>query len=186
MSGGEEPEAVVQLAGPTTRVRRVVARTTRTIPALAAAAFVLSACSLSPFQSAPSGPISALPVNQGAAQATISQYRRAHGLSNVALDPALQKAAQQQALAMAKANELSHEVDGTLPRRLARNGLDPGAAIENVSAGYSSLASAIQSWKDSPEHDKNLLNTRMRRMGIAEAAAPKTRFKTFWSVIMTD
>ncbi len=147
---------------------------------------VVSSCSLSPFGSAPSGPVSALPVSQGAAQAIISDYRKAHGLSTVELDATLQKAAQQQALAMANANELSHEVDGTLPRRLARNGVDPGAAIENVSAGYSSLASAIQSWKDSPEHNKNLLNTRMRRMGIAEAAAPKTRFKTFWSVIMTD
>ena len=116
----------------------------------------------------------------------LSDYRKAHGLGAVALDATLQRAAQQQALAMAEANELSHEVAGTLPRRLASNGLDPGAAVENVSAGYASLASAIQSWKDSPEHDKNLLNARMRRMGIAEAAAPKTRFKTFWSVIMTD
>ena len=146
----------------------------------------LSACSLSPLESAPAGPVSALPVSQSAAQAIISGYRKGHGLSEVTLDATLQKAAQQQAMAMAKANELSHEVDGTLPRRLARNGVDPGAAIENVSAGYASLASAIQSWKDSPEHNKNLLNTRMRRMGIAEAAAPKTRFKTFWSVIMTD
>lgn len=125
-------------------------------------------------------------MSQGAAQAAISDYRKAHGLSTVNLDATLQKAAQQQALAMARANELSHDVDGALPRRLARNGVDPGAAIENVSAGYSSLESAIKSWKDSPEHNRNLLNTRMRRMGIAEAAAPKTRFKTFWSVIMTD
>ena len=149
-------------------------------------AMAVASCSLSPFESAPVGPVSAAPVSQGAAQAMISSYRQAHGLSAVELDGTLQKAAQQQALAMARANELSHEVDGTLPRRLARNGVDPHAAIENVSAGYSSLESAIKSWKDSPEHNKNLLNTRMRRMGIAEAVAPKTRFKQFWSVIMTD
>lgn len=87
---------------------------------------------------------------------------------------------------MASANELSHDVAGALPRRLASNGVDPSAAIENVSAGYSSLESAIQSWKDSPEHNRNLLFGPMRHMGIAAASAPKTRFKTFWSVIMTN
>ena len=154
--------------------------------ALCAAALLLGACSMASFEPAPKGPVSAVSVSQGAAQAIISDYRKAHGLVAVDLDPVLQRAAQQQALAMAGANELSHEVDGPLPRRLARNGRDPHAAIENVSAGYSSLDSAIKSWKDSPEHNKNLLFAPMRRMGIAAASAPKTRFKTFWSVIMTD
>ena len=141
---------------------------------------------MTPFEPAPKGPVSAVAVSQGAAQAIISDYRKAHGLGAVELDPLLQRAAQQQAIAMARANELSHEVDGALPKRLARNGRDPRAAVENVSAGYSSLESAIKSWKNSPEHNKNLLFAPMHRMGIAAAFAPKTRFKTFWSVIMTD
>jgi uncharacterized protein YkwD len=156
------------------------------VAGLALAALGLASCSLSPLPKSPSGPVSAVPVSQGAAQAIISDYRKAHGLSAVELDPTLERAAQQQALAMARANELSHEVAGPLPHRLAENGLDPRAAIENVSAGYSSLESAIRSWKDSPEHNKNLLFGPMRRMGIAAATAPNTRFKTFWSVIMTN
>lgn len=150
------------------------------------ALMALCACSRTPFETAPSGPVTPVSVSQSAAQAIISDYRKAHGLSAVEPDTTLQRAAQQQALAMARANELSHEVDGPLPRRLAANGVDPHAAIENVSAGYASLESAIKSWKDSPEHNKNLLFGPMRRMGIAEASAPKTRFKTFWSVIMTN
>ena len=154
--------------------------------AVLAGGLLLAACSSLPSMRAPPGPVASVPVNQSAAQAIISDYRKAHGLSAVEPDATLQRAAQQQALAMAEANELSHDVDGPLPRRLARNGLDPHAAIENVSAGYSTLESAIKSWKDSPEHNKNLLFGPMRRMGIAAASAPKTRFKTFWSVIMTN
>lgn len=87
---------------------------------------------------------------------------------------------------MAQANELSHDIDGALPRRLASGGADRGAAIENVSAGYSTLESVILGWKRSPHHNDNLLFPPMRRMGIAAASAPGTRFKTFWSLVMTN
>jgi uncharacterized protein YkwD len=147
----------------------------------------LASCSSLPLPGPSSGgPVSAVAVDQRSAQALISSYRASHGLSAVELDPALQKVAQRQAEAMAEANELSHEVDGALPRRLARGGADRSAAIENVSGGYSSLDSAILSWKRSPHHNENLLFPPMRRMGIAAASAPKTRFKTFWSLVMTN
>lgn len=150
------------------------------------ASLCLAACSsLSP-PSEPQGPVGTVGVSQGTAQALISDYRKAHGLDAVVLDPALQRAAQRQATAMARANVLSHEVAGTLPHRLDADGLDRKAAIENVSAGYSSLDSVVEGWKRSPEHNKNLLFGPMRRMGIAAASAPKTRYKTFWSLIMTN
>lgn len=146
----------------------------------------VASCSVLPFEKAPKGPVCTVAVSQDSAASIISAYRTAHGLASVTPDQTLQRAAQQQAMAMASADELSHDIAGPLPRRLASNGIDPSAAIENVSAGYSSLASAVQSWKDSPEHNRNLLFGPMRRMGIAAASAPKTRFKTFWSVIMTN
>lgn len=150
-------------------------------------ALLLASCSGLPIPgSAPHGPVALVQVDQSSAEAAISIYRAARGLSTVALDPRLQRVAQIQAEAMAAADELSHDVDGALPRRLARGGVDRSAAIENVSAGYSTLESAILSWKRSPHHNENLLFPPMRRMGIAAASAPRTRYKTFWSLVMTN
>ena len=72
------------------------------------------------------------------------------GCRPVAVDPVLQRVAQRQADAMASRNVLSHDVAGALPERLAGNGADRRAAIENVSAGYGTLQSALGGWKRSP------------------------------------
>ncbi|MDX7952998.1 CAP domain-containing protein [Lichenihabitans sp. Uapishka_5] len=135
---------------------------------------------------APSGPIGAVALDRATAEQAVSAYRRAHGLSAVELDPALTAVAQRQADAMAAANLLSHEVAGALPARLAANGADRRAAVENVSAGYPSFAAALGGWQRSPHHNDNLLFPPMRRMGIAAASAPGTRYKTFWSLVMTN
>jgi uncharacterized protein YkwD len=125
-------------------------------------------------------------VDHGVAAAWITRYRATHGLSAVAVDPALNRVAQAQAVAMASANRLSHTVAGSLPRRLGPIANERHAYIENVSAGYSSMGSALDGWERSPEHNNNLLFKPMRRMGIAAASAPGTRYKTFWSLVMTD
>ncbi len=52
-------------------------------------------------------------------------------------------------------------------------------AIENVSAGYFSLADALRGWQSSPPHNANLLKPGMRKLGIATAYAPGTRFLVF-------
>lgn len=135
---------------------------------------------------APTGPIGVVGLDRDAAEAMISAYRREHGLGAVTLDPALNAVAQRQADAMASANVLSHEVTGSLPVRLAQAGADRRAAIENVSAGYASFSSALGGWKRSPHHNENLLFPPVRRMGIAAAAAAGTRYKTFWSLVMTN
>ncbi len=121
-----------------------------------------------------------------AARDMISQYRRNHGLDPVALDPTLEMAAQTQSGAMAKADKLSHEVRGPLDARLRGAGVPNGLAVENVSAGYHTLAEAFSGWRDSPPHNKNLLAKGVRRMGIATAYAPGTRYKVYWTLVMTD
>ena len=147
----------------------------------------LAACSALPVSTDTTGSISGpVAVDEATAQSLISDYRREHGLSPVAFDPVLQRVAQRQADAMASRNVLSHEVAGALPERLARGGADRRAAIENVSAGYGTLQTALGGWKRSPEHNANLLFSPMRRMGIAAASAPGTRYKTFWSLVMTN
>ena len=125
-------------------------------------------------------------VDAGAAREMISLYRSNHGLGPVAVDPALEAAARDQVTAMARADKLSHEVHGTLATRLDGAGFTKNAAVENVSAGYHTLAEAFSGWRQSKPHNENMLNPRMRRMGIATAYAPGSKYKVFWALVMTD
>ena len=87
---------------------------------------------------------------------------------------------------MARTDTLSHTVAGELSARLAAEGLAPRAEAENVSAGYPSFERALSGWQHSPGHDANLLYRPVRRIGIAAASAPGTRFKTYWALVLTD
>ena len=102
------------------------------------------------------------------------------------IDPALMALAQSQANAMARANHLSHEIAGSLDHRLNASHHAKGYAVENVSAGYADADAALAGWQRSPGHNANLLDGKMRRMGIAAADAPGTRFGTYWALMMTD
>lgn len=163
-------------------------RTRRGVAALLLAA--LAGCAGLPDAGRPAGPRVAatepLPVDVDAAGRAIALYRAAHGLGAVEVDPALTRVAQRQADAMARADTLSHTLAGDLSARVAAEGLRRGAEAENVSAGYPSFARALLGWQRSPGHDANLLDRPIRRIGIAAASAPGTRFGTYWALVMTD
>jgi uncharacterized protein YkwD len=125
-------------------------------------------------------------IDQDAARDMISLYRRNNGLFAVDIDPKLQKAAQAQADAMAKSNTLDQNVRGSLAARLAEIGLRRASAVENVSAGYHTLAEAFSGWRQSAPHNRNMLERRVKHLGIATAYAPGTKYKVFWALIMTD
>jgi uncharacterized protein YkwD len=121
-----------------------------------------------------------------AARDLISLYRRNNGRDSVALDPDLMAQAQAQADAMAARDKLSHEVSGSLTERLDRAGFRKSTAVENVSAGYDTMAEVFSGWRQSPPHNANLLEPGVRRMGIAAAYNPRTRYKVFWSLVMAN
>jgi len=121
-----------------------------------------------------------------AAAEMISFYRLAHALNAVTPDPTLQKFAQAQADAMAAHDQLSHEINGNLVQRLDAAHLGQLGAVENVSAGYLSLADVMAGWRRSPLHDANLRDPMVRRLGIATAYAPGTRYKVYWALVMSN
>lgn len=125
-------------------------------------------------------------VNSQAARDMISLYRHNNGLSALSIDETLQQAAQAQADAMAAANSLDHDVRGSLTMRLTAKGMRSVSAVENVSAGYHTLAEAFSGWRQSTPHNKNLLASRATRMGIATAYAPGTKYKVYWALILAD
>ena len=113
---------------------------------------------------------------------SLNAYRASHGLAAVRLDPGLMAMAQRQADAMVAGNVLSHTVAGTFQARLAASGVDTTEAGENLGAGYFSLEEAMAGWRDSPEHDANLLITQATRIGVAIAKSPRTHYGVYWAL----
>jgi len=122
---------------------------------------------------------------QGAAE-MISLYRANHGLERLTVDPGLMEEARRQAEAMAGADKLSHEVRGTLTDRLNHAGFAKSKAVENVSAGYHTVAEAFSGWRDSKPHNANMLAPGMTKMGIATAYNPNSRYHVFWTLVLAN
>ena len=164
--------------------------------ALAAASLLLASCAETPAPAPPTAaPEASLfqsmaspgaTLDATAARDVISLYRRNNGRGAVALDPGLMAQARAQADSMAAKDKLSHEVRGSLTQRLDNAGFAKNVAVENVSAGYDTMAEVFSGWRQSPPHNSNLLAPKMTRMGIAAAYNPKTRYKVFWALVMAN
>jgi uncharacterized protein YkwD len=125
-------------------------------------------------------------LDAAAAASMISQYRQNNGLGSVAVDPDLMKLAEAQSGAMAAQNKLDHDVRAPLARRLSGAGYPAAIAVENVSAGYHTLAEAFSGWRDSPPHKANMLKSGVTKLGIAASYAPNTKYKVFWTLILAS
>jgi hypothetical protein len=123
-------------------------------------------------------------LDPAAAASMISLYRQNNGLGAVLVDPDLMKLAETQSMAMASRNKLDHEVTAPLAKRLNASGYPATIAVENVSAGYHTLAEAFSGWRDSPPHRANMLKSGVTKLGIAASYAPNTKYKVFWTLIL--
>jgi uncharacterized protein YkwD len=121
-----------------------------------------------------------------AAASMISLYRENNGLGGVAVDPELMKLAESQSQTMAGHNKLDHDVKAPLAKRLSASGYPATLAVENVSAGYHTLAEAFSGWRDSPPHRANMLKNGVTKLGIAASYAPNTKYKVFWTLILAS
>jgi len=119
-----------------------------------------------------------------AAQSMISGYRANNGLGAVVIDPQLTRLAEEQSRAMATRDKLDHNVGKPFEQRVRGAGYDAKVAVENVSAGYHTLAEAFSGWRDSPPHRANMLNKGVTRMGIAAVYSSKSKYKVFWTLIL--
>ena len=98
----------------------------------------------------------------------INQSRAQAGVAPLALDDALNLAAQAHAQQMLQRGELSHQYPGEpdLTLRLAQSGAHFNHAGENVALDFS-LQHAHQSLMTSDEHRRNLLDSSFNAVGIA-------------------
>jgi uncharacterized protein YkwD len=152
-----------------------------------AAALALAGCGGEPLSTEPVNQatlrkLEAVHVDPAAAAAMLSAYRASHDLGPVRLDPVLTAMAQRQANAMVAKNELSHNADGGFTARILAAGIDTPRAAENIGGGYYSLEEQMAGWRESPEHNSNLLMPQATRFGIAIAKDPRTRLRVYWAM----
>jgi uncharacterized protein YkwD len=126
----------------------------------------------------------AAPVEASDYAGAISAYRRAHGLPAVKSDSRLGVVALKQARAMAASGAVSHSAGGNFAIRVAP--LRKSRAAENIGAGFLSFAEMLKQWEDSAGHRQNLLMAGARRVGIASVDNPKSPYRKFWAMVITD
>ena len=135
--------------------------TRQTLPALAIVGFVLGA-SLSPSVAA-----SAIGFNQNAALRLVNNFRAENGAAPLRLDSQLMQVARTQSNAMADRNKVGHSVAGSLSSRMRNGGVKYSAIAENIGAGQSTFAAAMNRWIRSPGHRKNILRSNLTSIGFA-------------------
>jgi uncharacterized protein YkwD len=123
-------------------------------------------------------------LDAGAAASMISGYRKNNGLGPVTVDPELMRLATEQAQAMAARDKLDHDTAHPFAERIRKSGFDAAVAVENIAAGYHTLAEAFSGWRDSPPHRANMLNSGVTRIGIAAVYTSKSKYKVYWALIL--
>jgi uncharacterized protein YkwD len=118
------------------------------------------------------------------AASMISGFRGNNGLGAVEVDLELMRMAMEHARAMAAKDKIDRSAGREFTGRLARAGFDGKGAVENVGAGYHTLAEAFSGWRDSPPHRANMLKGGVTRIGIATVYAPQSKYKVFWAMVM--
>jgi uncharacterized protein YkwD len=118
--------------------------------------------------------------------ALTSRYRAENGLGPVTLDARLSRAAAEQALQMARHDDLSHSIGwgNALPARLASVDYDWEVTAENIGMGYRTLQAAFDGWVGSAGHRANLLKPGVTQVGFGAAEAPASRSRFFWAMIL--
>ena len=123
-------------------------------------------------------------LDAAAAASMISGYRGNNGLPLVTVDAELMRMAAEQARAMAARDRMDHDIGRPFQERIKNSPFAGSVAVENISAGYHTLAEAFSGWRDSPPHRANMLNPGVTRLGIAAAYAPNSKYKVFWALIL--
>lgn len=119
-------------------------------------------------------------VDVAGAAGLINLYRRNNGLAPLAPDGALAAMARKEAEAMARAGAPASAE--ALKVRLAAEGVRLPAV--NISAGYHTMAEAFSGWRDSPAHNRTMLDASATRFGIATAYASAAKYKVYWVLIV--
>lgn len=114
----------------------------------------------------------------------INNYRQQHGLQPLALSPTLTIASRRHSEDMATWNYFSHgSLDGGAPwNRIWNAGYAFDTALgENIAAGYATADQVFEGWKNSPDHNANMLFLDFAAIGIGLDFKPYSRYGWYWT-----
>ena len=117
----------------------------------------------------------------------LNEHRANHGAPPVRADRFLNDGAYDYAGLMGRRNHFDHTgPDGSSPwDRMCAGGYDPAcgpstAVGENIAAGQQTAAEVFTAWRNSPGHNRNMLNPAFRVVGIGRHEVPGSRFRVYW------
>ncbi len=113
----------------------------------------------------------------------ISAFRRAHKLSSVTLDSKLNAVALAQAQAMSSSGKVSHEVGGVFR---ACGEAPQIQSSREYRGGLPDISRNVEAREESPRHRENLLMSGARKVGVAYVANPKSPYRMFRAMVITD
>jgi uncharacterized protein YkwD len=98
-----------------------------------------------------------------------NRKRRARGCAALRGSSALRKAARTHSVTMARHNEMSHQLPGEpkFTERITSAGYRGWSLVaENVARGFPHPGAVVRAWMQSPGHRRNILNCRLRHLGV--------------------
>ncbi|MGN6470115.1 MAG: CAP domain-containing protein [Rhizobiaceae bacterium] len=115
----------------------------------------------------------------------IAQLRTENGAAPLKADPALEKAALQQAGYMARSGEMEHTTrfGRDFVSRMKKDNIH-GLRAENIAYGAFDTSKVLDVWMHSPPHRKNMLDERIRRFGLAYVGDGNGR--RYWAMVMAE
>jgi len=114
----------------------------------------------------------------------INQYRAQNGLGLLQVSAALTNASKWMSNDMATKNYFSH-IDSLghdpYQRMVAFMYNYNTWAGENIAAGYADAANTFNQWKNSPDHNANMLNPNYKVIGIGRAYNANSTYQWYWT-----
>jgi uncharacterized protein YkwD/uncharacterized protein YraI len=118
----------------------------------------------------------------------INDHRAMAGLGPLSVSSSLSAASAYHSIDMAEKAYLAHTmIDGTSVQQNMQNFGYQGAAYgENIAAGMDTAAEAMNIWRNSPEHNANMLNGSFGAIGIGRAYDDTSPHGWYWTTIFGD
>ena len=115
----------------------------------------------------------------------INQYRAQQGLPPLALSSTLDQAADTHSSWMANQDCFSHQCSGEddYVQRMWNAGYPTtaGGYGEKIAAGQATAAEVFNDWQSSNGHNKNMLSSSWRAIGIARVYNPNSQYGWYWT-----
>jgi uncharacterized protein YkwD len=116
----------------------------------------------------------------------LNSYRISKGLAPLNADEKLGAIAQAEAIRLSGLGDIQPGRDAALDAALKAAGYAPARVKRSVTGGYHSFADAFSGWRGAPHHNAVLLAPKGRGYGLAAYAAPGSRHRVYWVMLVAE